>query len=76
MGQGPAFDAPVLVFLRRALLLFEFDDLNGVAGHGVMQMIAHALNGAFDRDNLVGMIDGVSCLGIVGCQGYELRGGG
>ncbi len=58
------------------LLLLEFDDLDREAGHGVVEMCSHALNRAFDGDDLFRMIDGVGGLGIVSTERNELCGRG
>lgn len=53
------------------LLLIELNDLNGVCGRRVMQRAPPILEGALDRNDVGGLIDGVGGLRTVGLQHYE-----
>src|SRR6266567_123291 len=61
-------------FKCAALLLLKLDRLDRIGGHYVMQFAAHILHPGFDRNELVGMIDGVGGLRVVRAERHQFRG--
>ena len=65
MGQRPGWLLPLLLGCE-GLLFVELDYLDGVAGDGVVEMIADAVQGSLDGDDLGWVVDGVGGFGAWG----------
>ena len=68
-----ASPGPCRVWIIRALLLVEFDDLDRIAGQLVLELAADATQGGFDGNDAARIVDGVCGLSAGRCHAHELR---